>query len=71
MVYTFIKTENKIDFCKDFSDNQINYVGNFFDRSGKLKSWLKIMPGHSIRKNLNFKLHQLIDAAIAEKRYKN
>ena len=46
---TFIKIENKVVYYKDFSNNQINYVSNFFDRNRRLKSWLNIMQEHNIK----------------------
>ena len=41
---TFIKFENSNNvYYKEFSDNQRNYVFDFFNRNGKLKSWIKFV----------------------------
>ena len=45
---TFIKIENRVVYYKEFSDNQINYVCDFFDRNGNLKSWVNFVHEYKI-----------------------
>ena len=47
---TFIKIENRVVYYKEFSDNQINYVCDFFDRNGNLKSWVNFVHEYKIEK---------------------
>ena len=50
MVYTFIKIENSVVCYKEFSDNQIDYVCDFFDGNDNLESWVNIVHGYEIKK---------------------
>ena len=59
---TFIKIENRVVYYKEFSDNQINYVCDFFDRNGNLKSWVNFVHEYKIEKKMYFKWFQLIHA---------
>ena len=59
---TFIKIENRVVYYKEFSDNQINYVCDFFDRNGNLKSWVNFVHEYKILKKMYFKWFQLIHA---------
>ena len=45
---TFIKIGNRVVYYKEFSDNQINYVCDFFDRNGNLKSWVNLVHEYKI-----------------------
>ena len=44
----FTKIENRVVYYKEFSDNQINYVCDFFDRNGNLKSWVNFVHEYKI-----------------------
>ena len=48
--HIFIKIENRVVYYKEFSDNQINYACNFFDRNGNLKSWVNVVHEYKIKK---------------------
>ena len=48
-------------YYKEFSDNQINYACDFFDRNGNLKSCVNFVHENKIKK-MYFKWCQLIHA---------
>ena len=54
--------ENRVVYYKEFSDNQINYVCDFFERNGNLKFWANLVHKYKIFKKMYFKWFQLIHA---------
>ena len=47
-------------FYKEFSENQLNFLTNFFDLYGKLKSWSDLVKDYNLNHKLFFKKCQLI-----------
>ena len=58
----FIKIENSVLYYKEVSDNQINYMCDFFDRNGNLKSLINLAHEYKIEKKMYFKWFHLIHA---------
>ena len=59
---TFIKIENRVVYDKEFSDNQVSHVRDFFDRNSNLKSWVNLVHEYKVLKKMYFKWFQLIHA---------
>ena len=61
-LHSFIKIEYKIVCYKNFSNKQINYASNFFDRNDEIKSWQKRWINLSLKTQSYFKRFRLLHA---------
>ena len=59
---TFIKVDNTVIHKKHFSENHINFVNDFFDANGNVKSWKDVVNEFKIKRSSYFKWCQLIHA---------
>ena len=55
----YIKIDNKVVFIREFSEKQINFVANFFDEEGKLKTWSEMKCYYNLKENSYFKWFQV------------
>ena len=55
-----IEVNKTVVFYKEFSENQLNFLTNFFDLYGKLKSCSDLVKDYNLNHKLFFKKCQLI-----------
>ena len=59
---TYFKIDNKVIYYKEFSEKGINYVINFFDENGSLKSWSKMKHEYNLSDKAHFKWYQILNS---------
>ena len=57
-----IQIGNKYIYLYNFSNRNLNFVGQLFDTDGKLKSWECIKHQFLLKKNMQFQYRQIIHA---------
>ena len=57
---SYLKTDKKPLFYKEFSNKNINYVSNLLSDFSEIKSWEKVMDEFNLDKTFYFKWHQII-----------
>ena len=49
---TLIKLETRVFYYKEFADNEINYLCDFFKRNGNIKSWVNLVHEYKLKENV-------------------
>ena len=58
----YIQIDNKSIYLHNFSNRNLNFVGQLFDTDGKLKPWESVKQQFFLKSNMQFQYRQIIHA---------